>query len=113
MQHTFLVHLFAVVCTTTKLNVQKRPGYTLMEEMSYKFLFTFFSIPLIFSWVAGSISHFLTAATNSRCSSNKKMAPYLSLLLSVALFLVELCLPVVYFLFFSVFLFHYIPNLWT
>ena len=63
----------------------------------------FFSMPLIFSWVTASISHFLTAATNSYCSSsNKKMAPYLSLLFSVALFL-----------FFFVFVFLYIPNLWT
>ena len=40
---------------------------------------------------------------------------FLSLKLSVALFLVELRWPVVYFFFFSVFLdlFLYIPNLWT
>ena len=38
------------------------------------------------------------------------MAPYLSLLLSVALFAVELQWPVAYFLFFSVFLFLYIPK---
>ena len=36
------------------------------------FLFTFFTLPLIFSLVAASISHFLTTATNSCCSSNKK-----------------------------------------
>ena len=44
-----------------------------MEEMSYVFSFTFFfSLPLIFTLVAASISHFLTAATKfSCCSSNK------------------------------------------
>ena len=44
-----------------------------MEELSYVFLFTFFSLPLIFTLVAASISHFLTAAKKfSRCSSHKK-----------------------------------------
>ena len=33
-----------------------------MEEMLYVVLFTFFSLPLIFTLVANSISHFLTAA---------------------------------------------------
>ena len=80
-----------------------------MEEMKYMFLFTF-SLPLFFSLVAANISHFLTATANLCCSSNKKMAPYLSLLLSVALFAVELQWPVAYFLFFSVFLFLYIPK---
>ena len=47
--------------------------------------------------VAASISHFVTAATK----------------FSVPLFLVELLWPAAYFLFFSVFLLLYIPNLWT
>ena len=38
---------------------------------------------------------------------------YLSLYISVALFLVELRWPAAFFLFFLVFLFLYIPNLWT
>ena len=121
VQHTFFVHFFVLplFCTTTKWNFQKFPSYTFMEELSYVFLFTFFlftRLPLIFTFVAASISHFLTAANNfSRCSSNKKcfLCYYLSLLLSVALFLVELRWPIAYFLFFSVFLFFYIPNLWA
>ena len=76
VQHTFFVHFFALplFCTTTKWNFQKFPSYTFMEEFSYVFLFTFFySLPLIFTLVAASISHFLTAAKKfSRCSSNKK-----------------------------------------
>ena len=46
----------------------------------------------------------------------KKMSPlffYRSLLISVALLLVELRWPAAYFLFFSVSLLLYIPNLWT
>ena len=45
-------------------------------------------------------------------TKNVSFVFYLSLSLSVALFLVELRWPVPYFLFFSVFLFLYIPNLW-
>ena len=46
--------------------------------MSYVFLFTFlFSLPLIFTFMAARISHFLTAATNclncSCCSSIKSL----------------------------------------
>ena len=74
----------------------------------------FFLLPLIFTLVAASISHFLTAATKFLCcSSNKKVCP---LSLAVALcrsFLAELRWPVSYFLFFSVVYFLYIPNLWT
>ena len=87
-----------------------------MEEMSNVFLFTLFSPPLIFTLVVASISHFLTASTKFSCCTYKKMSPmffYLSLQPSVALFLVEFRWPVAYFLFFSVFLFLYIPNLWT
>ena len=52
------------------------PNYTFahfMEEMSYVFLFTFFSLPLIFIILkAASISLFLTTTTKfSCCSSNK------------------------------------------
>ena len=68
MQHIFFVYFFAVVlhdCNvirpeTSWLQVLWRNGRTCS------------SLPLIFSWVAASISHFPTAATNSFCSSNKK-----------------------------------------
>ena len=63
---TFLCRYFARLqppnCTWTRL----------MEEMSYVFLFTLFSLPLIFTLKAASVSHFLTATTKfSCCSSNK------------------------------------------
>ena len=87
----------------------------LMKEMSYVFLFTiflfflfcfvlfcfFFLLPLNFTLVAASISHFLVVATNfPSCPSNKECLPflYLSLWFFVALFLVELRWPVACFL---------------
>ena len=87
-----------------------------MEEMSNVFLFTLFSPPLIFTLVTASIFHFLTAATKfSCCTYNKKsLLCFLSLTLALSRsFLVELRWPVAYFLFFSVFLFLYMTNLWT
>ena len=83
------------------------------------FSFTFFFTAAHFhlASVAASISHFVTAATKfSWFSSNKKNVAfvfYLSLYISVALFLVERRWPAAYFLVFSVFLLLYIPNLWT
>ena len=56
-----------------------------MEEMSYVFLFIFFSLPLISTLVAARISYFSTAATKfSCCSSNKKMSSLSFLSLSLA-----------------------------
>ena len=61
-----------------------------MEEMSYVFLFTFFSLSLIFTLVVASIFHFLKI---SPCSSHKKcLLCFFSL--ALALFLVELHWPV-------------------
>ena len=45
-----------------------------MQEMSYVFLITFFSSSLIFTLVAASISHFLTAATEFRVVPLTKMS---------------------------------------
>ena len=44
-----------------------------MEEMLYVVLFTFFSLPLIFTLVAASISHFLTAAIKFSCYSSEEI----------------------------------------
>ena len=80
-------------------------------------LFTFFSLLFIFTLLTTSISYFFTATAKfSHCSSNEiRRFCFLSLALalSVALFLIELLYPVTYFLVFYVFLFLYIPNLWT
>ena len=74
VQHTFFVHLFAVVFHDYDYKV-KRPETSWLHVLWRKCRTcscSLFSLPLIFSWVAASISHFLTAATNSCCSSNKK-----------------------------------------
>ena len=116
VQHTFFVHFFAVVLHDYNVKLIR-----FMEGMSYVLSFTFFFTAAHFhlEFAAASISHFLTTAKKfSCCSPNKKMSPlffYLSLQIAVALFLDELRWPTSYFPFFSVFLFLflYIPNLWT
>ena len=44
-----------------------------MEEMLYVFLFTLFSLPLIFTLVAASIFHFLTTAIKFSCFSSNEI----------------------------------------
>ena len=64
-----------------------------MEEMSYVFLFTFFSLSLIFTLVAASISHFLNPATKFYVVPPQKNFLYF-FYLALALFLVEHAWPV-------------------
>ena len=106
---TFLCRCFARLQRETSRNFL---ATHFIEEMLYMFLLTF-SLPLIFSLVTASIFSFSHRRYKFMLLYQQKMAPYLSLLLSVALFLVEPRWPFAYFLFFSVFLFLYIPNLWT
>ena len=62
MQHTFFVHFFAVVLHNDNVKLPETSElHVFVEEMLYVVLFTFFSMPLIFTLVAASISHFLTA----------------------------------------------------
>ena len=85
MEHTFLVHFFAVVLHDYKV---KLPETFFMEEMSYVFSFTFFftAAHFLLALVAASISHFVTAATKfSCCSSNKKVSPLFFISLSRSL----------------------------
>ena len=44
-----------------------------MEEMLYVFLFTVFSLPLIFTLVAAGIFHFLTTAIKFSCFSSNEI----------------------------------------
>ena len=78
VQHTFLVHFFAVVLhdynvklpETSQLHVLWRKCRTCSRSLF--FTAAHFHLAL----VAASISHFVTAATKfSCCSSNKKMSP--------------------------------------
>ena len=80
-----------------------------MEGMSDVFLFTLFSLSLIFTLVAASIP----PLQNFILFLQQKMSPFVFSLSLQLLF--SLCFAGLspYFLFFSVFLFLYIPNLWT
>ena len=53
VQHPFLYISLPLFCTITMRNFQKLPSYSF-----YVFLLTFFSLPLIFTLVAASISPF-------------------------------------------------------
>ena len=83
-QHTFfnLCHCFVRLQRKTSGNFLVT---CFMEKMSYMFLFSFFSLLLIFTLVTASISHFLTIATKfSCCSSTKKcVLCFLSLALTL------------------------------
>ena len=118
----FSLHFFAVVLHDYN---EKLPETSQVQvfgrKMVVRVLVHFFSTAahfhLIIALVATTISHFVTAATKfSCCSSNENNVSYvlyLSLQISVALFLVKLRWLAVYFLIFSVFPLLYIPNLWT
>ena len=82
VEHTFLYISLPLFCTTTTWNFLVT---LFVQEMSYLFMFNFFSLPLIFTLVAASISYFLAAATKfSCCSSNEKCLLYfLSLALAI------------------------------
>ena len=119
VQHTFFVHFFAVVLhdynvklpETSQLHVLWRKCRTCSRSL-------FFHCRS-FSPCIGGRQHF------SFCHRRYKIFMlffqqkcvsfdlYLSLQIFVALFLVELRQPAAYFLFFSVFLLLYIPNLWS
>ena len=68
VQHNFWAISLPLFCTTTTWNFQKRPSYTVcggnVVFVSDQF---FFSLPLIFTLEAASISHFLTAAIKFSC----------------------------------------------
>ena len=72
MQRTVFVH-FAVVLHDCNVKRSLFLVTFFMEEITYVFSLIFFSLPLIFTLVANSISHFLTNTSKfSCCSSNNK-----------------------------------------
>ena len=101
VQHTFFVHFFAVVLHDYNA---KLPETFFMEEMSYVFSFTsHISLPLIFSlhWWPLAVPSLSPPLQNFHAvliSRSRSLSPFFS---------------AAYFLFFSVFLLLYIPNLWT
>ena len=113
----FFVHFFSVVLHEYN---EKFPetSYTFYGGNVVRVLVYIFSLPLIFTFhwwplafpiLSTPLQNFHVVLPTKKCL----LCFYLSLYASVALFLVDLRWPAGYFLFFSVFLLLYIPNLWT
>ena len=100
----FLYISLPLFCTTTTWNFQKLPGYTFYGGNV---------VVAHFHPGGRSNSHFLTAATNFHVVPTTEKGLLCFFSLALALFLVQLRWVSPYFLFFSVFLFLCIPNLWT
>ena len=83
---TFLSRCFAQPECETSRNFLVT---SFMEEMLYVFLFTLFSLPLIFTLVAGSTSHFLTTAIKLSCYSTNEISLLCFLSLALALSLLS------------------------
>ena len=64
MQHTFWYISLLLLCAITTWNFQKLPSYTFYGGTVVCVPVPFFSLPLTFTLVAASTSHFLTAAIN-------------------------------------------------
>ena len=111
VQHTFFVHFFAVVLHEYNVKLSETSWLRFMEEMSYVFLFIFFSLPLIFTLVTARISlppplqHFHVVLA-------KKSVSFL-FYLSLSCLSLFFSLSFADFLFLSVSLFLCVPNLWT
>ena len=107
---TFLCHCFARLQGETSRNFLVT---RFMEELLYVFAFTIFTVAhfhlalvvasIIFSFCHCHYQIFMLFFQQRKASS----VFYLSLQISVALFLIELCWPAAYFLFLSVFLWLY------
>ena len=72
--HTCLYISLPLFCTTTTWNSQKLPSYTFYGgNVVCGPVHFFFLLPLIFTLVAASISHFLTATIKFSCYSATKL----------------------------------------
>ena len=93
-------------------------SYTFFGGNVVRGLVHFFSVPLTFTlhwWPLAFLILSPPLPNFTRCSSNKKMSPFFSSLAVdlCRLSIVELRWPAVYFLYFSVSLLLYFPNLWA
>ena len=110
----FLYISLPLFCTTTTRNFQKIfYGGNVVGVLVH-----FFSLPLIFSLHWWPVAFLILSPPLQNFhvvlpTKNVSFVFYLSIKISVALFLVEFRWPAAYSLFLSVFLFLYIPNLWT
>ena len=113
------ISLPLLYCTITTWNFQKLLSYMFYGGNVARFLVHFFFHCRSFSPYIGGCLHFSFCYRRYKIfmlffqQKNVSFVFYLSLQISVTLFLVELRWPAAYFLFFSVFLLPYIPNLWT
>ena len=96
---TFLCRCFVRLQQETSRNFL---AARFMEEMSYMFLFTFFSLSLIFTQVAASISYFLTAATKFHVVPPTKNVSFVFSISLQLFFSLSFAGLSPYFLFFSV-----------
>ena len=107
VQHTFLYICLPLFRTTTRWNFQKLPGYPFYgENVICVHVHFFFHIA---HFHPGGRKHFSFSHHNYKisCSSSNQKCLLCFFSLALALFLSP------YYLFFSVYLFFYIPNLWV
>ena len=92
---TFLCRCFALLKPETTRHVcvwRKCCGSQLFaKNFDFEFLFSFFSSPLIFHFLAASISHFLTATTKFSSFFQRNSSPWL-FFLALALSLLSMSL---------------------
>ena len=74
VQHTFFVHFFAVVLHDDSVKLPETSQlHVFWRKCCVWSCSLFFTLPLIFTLVAASISHFLTAAIKFSCYSSNKI----------------------------------------
>ena len=74
MRHTFFVHFFAVVLHSDNVKLPETSElHVLCRKRCMWSCSLFFSMPLIFTFVAASISHFLTAGIKFSCYSSNEI----------------------------------------
>ena len=114
VQHTFFVHFFAVVLHDYNVKLPEASWlHVLWRKCRTCSCSLFFPLSLIFTQVAASISHFLTAATKFHVAPPTKNVSFVFSISLQLFFSLSFAGLSPYFLFFSVFLFLYFPNLWT
>ena len=95
VQHTFFAHFFAVVLHDYNVKLPEASWlHVLWRKCRTCSCSLFFPLSLIFTQVAASISHFLTAATKFHVVPPTKNVSIVFIYLALALFLVELRWPV-------------------
>ena len=117
VQHTFFCTFLCRCFTRLQRETSRNFLVTrFMEEISYLFLFTLFFFTAAHFHLGGRQHFSFSQVQNFHILLPQKIVSFvfhLSLQLSVVLFILQLRWPVASFLFFSVFLFLYIPNFWT